>query len=57
MGWLKSPEENVLDQNELVRYERQLLIPDFGEEGQEKLKSAHILIAGVGGLGCTSATL
>ena len=47
----------MLDQNELVRYERQLLIPDFGEEGQEKLKSAHILIAGVGGLGCTSATL
>jgi adenylyltransferase/sulfurtransferase len=57
MGWLKSPEENVLNQNELVRYERQLLIPDFGKEGQEKLKSAHILIAGVGGLGCTSATL
>ena len=47
----------MLDQDELVRYERQLLIPDFGEEGQEKLKSAHILIAGIGGLGCTSATL
>ena len=47
----------MLNKNELVRYERQLRIPDFGEESQEKLKSAHILIAGVGGLGCTSATL
>jgi molybdopterin-synthase adenylyltransferase len=57
MGWLTQPEENVLNQNELVRYERQLLIPDFGEEGQKRLKSAHILIAGIGGLGCTSATM
>ena len=47
----------MLVQNELVRYNRQLSIPDFGEECQEKLKSSHILIAGVGGLGCTSATL
>jgi molybdopterin/thiamine biosynthesis adenylyltransferase len=46
----------MLDRSELVRYNRQLLIPDFGEEGQKKLKGSHIVIAGVGGLGCASAT-
>ena len=46
----------MLDQSELIRYSRQLAIPDFGEEGQRKLKSAHVVIAGIGGLGCASAT-
>lgn len=46
----------MLDQSELIRYNRQLKIPDFGEEGQKKLKGSHIIIAGVGGLGCASAT-
>ena len=46
----------MLDQKELIRYERQLRIPEFGREGQERLKEAHVLIAGVGGLGCASAT-
>lgn len=34
---------------ELERYKRQILL--FGEEGQEKLKKANIVIAGAGGLG------
>lgn len=46
----------MLDRDELVRYNRQLRIPDFGEEGQKKLKSSHAVIAGIGGLGCASAT-
>jgi molybdopterin/thiamine biosynthesis adenylyltransferase len=46
----------MLDQNELIRYNRQLIIPDFGEEGQRKLKGSHIVIVGIGGLGCASAT-
>jgi molybdopterin/thiamine biosynthesis adenylyltransferase len=46
----------MLDQSELTRYKRQLVIPDFGEEGQGKLKDSHAVIAGVGGLGCVSAT-
>ena len=45
-----------MDQNEQVRYNRQILIPEFGEEGQKKLKGSHVIIAGVGGLGCASAT-
>lgn len=37
--------------DELVRYSRQMIIPEFGEEGQRKLKQAKVLIAGAGGLG------
>ncbi len=40
-----------LTEEDLVRYDRQILYPAFGEEGQRKLRQAHVLIAGVGGLG------
>jgi len=46
----------MLDQSELVRYNRQLIIPDFGEKGQRRLKGSHVVVTGVGGLGCASAT-
>jgi len=46
----------MLNQNELARYHRQLLIPDFGEEAQRKLKDSHVIVIGIGGLGCASAT-
>jgi molybdopterin/thiamine biosynthesis adenylyltransferase len=46
----------MLDQNELTRYNRQLIIPEFGEEGQSRLKGSQAVIVGVGGLGCASAT-
>ena len=38
---------------ELTRYARQMIL--FGKEGQDKLKSARVFIAGVGGLGCPIA--
>ena len=34
-----------------MRYDRQIMLPEIGEEGQKKLKEARVLIAGVGGLG------
>lgn len=41
----------MLTLEEKQRYDRQIMIPDFGEAGQEKLKRAKIVIAGSGGLG------
>lgn len=34
------------------RYERQMILPEFGEEGQLKLQQAKVLVVGAGGLGC-----
>ena len=36
---------------DLARYDRQMMIPGWGVEGQEKLKAATVFIAGAGGLG------
>ena len=40
---------------ELLRYNRQIIIPEIGEEGQRKLKKAKVFVAGVGGLGSISS--
>ncbi|OUD08258.1 thiamine biosynthesis protein ThiF [Marivivens niveibacter] len=34
------------------RYNRQMILPDFGANGQQKLQSSRALIIGAGGLGC-----
>ena len=34
------------------RFERQVILPGFGPEGQAKLKQASVLVIGAGGLGC-----
>lgn len=44
----------MLTDDELLQYNRQILYEDFGEKGQLKLKQSHIVIAGLGGLGCTA---
>lgn len=36
---------------ELARYNRHIIIPEFGEEAQLKLKASRVLIIGSGGLG------
>lgn len=39
----------MLTRDEWERYDRQIMIRGFGEEGQEKLKRAKVIIAGGGG--------
>jgi adenylyltransferase/sulfurtransferase len=41
---------------ERERYDRQIMIAEIGENGQEKLKRARVFIAGAGGLGSPVAT-
>ena len=36
---------------ELARYRRQITLPEVGVAGQEKLRAAHVLVVGTGGLG------
>jgi len=45
--------EIVLNEKELQRYQRQMMI--FDQEGQERLKQSKVFIAGAGGLGCPIA--
>ncbi len=40
-----------LSSEEIRRYSRHLTLPEFGVEGQKKLKSASVLLVGAGGLG------
>lgn len=39
----------------LLRYSRQIMLPEFDIEGQESLRSGIGLIVGLGGLGCPAA--
>jgi adenylyltransferase/sulfurtransferase len=41
----------MLTGEERERYGRQIMIPQVGEKGQEKLKNSRVFIAGAGGLG------
>ena len=45
----------MLTPDELERYDRQLLIRNMGQAGQDRLKRARIAIAGAGGLGSAVA--
>ncbi|MEO8332009.1 MAG: HesA/MoeB/ThiF family protein [Gallionella sp.] len=45
-----------LDDDALVRYARQILLPEVGEDGQQRLAAASVLIVGAGGLGVPVAS-
>jgi sulfur-carrier protein adenylyltransferase/sulfurtransferase len=44
-----------LSSDELERYDRQLILPEMGIEGQRRLKSGRVLLVGAGGLGSPAA--
>lgn len=46
----------ALSTAELNRYARQIILPQFGGAGQARLKSAHVVVIGAGGLGCPMLT-
>jgi adenylyltransferase/sulfurtransferase len=40
-----------MNDHQLLRYSRHILLPEIGIDGQEKLAAAHALVIGMGGLG------
>jgi sulfur-carrier protein adenylyltransferase/sulfurtransferase len=45
-------DSSILTPREIRRYQRQIMLPEIGLAGQEKLKTAKVLVIGAGGLGC-----
>mgnify|MGYP000016828724 FL=1 len=41
----------MMTDDELLHYARQILLSDVDVDGQERLRSAHVVILGLGGLG------
>jgi len=46
---------STLSNEQLLRYSRQIFLPEVDEEGQQKLAQARVLVLGLGGLGSPAA--
>jgi len=44
-----------VNDEQLLRYSRHILLPEIGVDGQERLRASRMLVVGAGGLGCPSA--
>ncbi|MBM3459321.1 MAG: molybdopterin-synthase adenylyltransferase MoeB [Armatimonadetes bacterium] len=47
----QGPDGVELNNEEILRYGRHLIMPEVGMEGQKRLKAARVLLVGTGGLG------
>ncbi len=58
-GWkdagLKIQTGGLLTEEDMQRYSRHLILPEVGEQGQQKLLQGKVLLIGAGGLGCPTA--
>lgn len=45
----------TFNDEQLLHYSRQIMLPHFGVEGQQQLQNAHVVIMGLGGLGSPAA--
>ncbi|AIU68277.1 HesA/MoeB/ThiF family protein [Vibrio coralliilyticus] len=45
----------MLSDQDFLRYQRQISLPEIGESGQEKIIQSHVLIIGCGGLGSAAS--
>ena len=48
-------ENEAMNDHQLLRYSRHILLDDIGIEGQQRLRDARVLIVGAGGLGSPAA--
>ena len=42
----------LLSEDDMQRYARHIILPEVGEQGQQKLLKGRVLLVGAGGLGC-----
>ena len=47
--------EITFNDEQMLHYSRQIMLPHFGVEGQQQLQNAHVVIMGIGGLGSPAA--
>jgi adenylyltransferase/sulfurtransferase len=52
---LNTDNAKTMDDNQLLRYSRHLLLPQIDIEGQDKLLASRVLVVGLGGLGSPAA--
>ncbi|MDW1998691.1 ThiF family adenylyltransferase, partial [Vibrio sp. 299] len=45
----------MLTDQEFIRYQRQVSLPEIGESGQARLGQSHVLLIGCGGLGSAAS--
>jgi len=44
-----------MDDNRFIRYYRHILMPQIGEAGQQAIANSHLVLVGLGGLGCPAS--